>query len=211
MTILVKPCFIDKDNNICAVGYLIEQTIDRDVANKINSRHKYDYVLAMNDKRVDNWILTSGLTKKEFAMIQPAYGPVPVENYNYIEPMYGLSSALIGGVNLSLSTINGIQINNGTTSKFVSKIGIISGAGQVVLGLINFPNEEKTRNLIVTNESQKKLALLNIGIGTSTIILSVWNRWANKKRQEKLTTWNIYSFPTENNENGVAFTLTRKF
>ena len=49
-----KPCFIDKDNTICAVGYLIEQTTSRQVAEEINRKYKYEEVLAMNDKNVDN-------------------------------------------------------------------------------------------------------------------------------------------------------------
>src|SRR5687768_3370958 len=60
-----KPCFIDKDKRICAVGFLIEKTAGRNAAEQINTNHKYDELLAMNDKVVDNWIATSGLTKEE--------------------------------------------------------------------------------------------------------------------------------------------------
>jgi len=94
------PCFIDKDGNICAVGYLVEQTTSRQAADEINSKHKYDELLAMNDETVDNWVLTSGLTKEECAMIQPTYGPTPVYTYNHITPAYGISSSIIGGLNL---------------------------------------------------------------------------------------------------------------
>lgn len=68
------PCFIDKDGRICAVGYLIEQTAGRAVAEKINSQFKYHELLDMNDEMVDSWIASSGLTKEECAMIQPEYG-----------------------------------------------------------------------------------------------------------------------------------------
>jgi len=70
-----KPCFIDKDGAICAVGYLIEKTTSRQVADYINSKHKYDELLTMNNSTVNNWVLTSGLTIEECAMIQPTYGP----------------------------------------------------------------------------------------------------------------------------------------
>lgn len=69
------PCFIDKDGRICAVGYLIEQTAGRAVAEKINDKFKYHEILSMNDDNVDAWIIASGLTKEECAMIQPTYGP----------------------------------------------------------------------------------------------------------------------------------------
>src|SRR5690606_4507495 len=71
------PCFIDGDGRICAVGYLIEQTAGRAVAEEINSRHKYEEVLAMNDPAIDEWVSNSGLTKEECAMIPPTYGYVP--------------------------------------------------------------------------------------------------------------------------------------
>src|SRR5688572_2214568 len=68
-----EPCFIDKDKRICAVGYLIEKTSGRQIAEDINSKHKYDRILAMNNNMVDSWIETSGLSKVECAMIQPTY------------------------------------------------------------------------------------------------------------------------------------------
>jgi hypothetical protein len=199
----LKPCFIDKHGTICAVGYLIEQTTSRQVANEINSKHKYDELLAMNNPTVDNWVLTSGLTKEECAMIQPKYQPD-----NYISPAYGISSSILGGINLSLNTVNGIQIGKGTTNKTVPIIGLISGAGQIAFGSAMFP---KNRIFYYTNESQKTLSMVNIGLGTTTMILSAWNLITNCKPKDKLTTWNIYSFPTQDNNTGMAFSLTRRF
>ena len=69
-----KPCFIDRNNTICAVGYLVEQTAGRKVAEEINRNHQYDFVFEMEDPAVDAWIATSGLSKTECAMIQPDYG-----------------------------------------------------------------------------------------------------------------------------------------
>jgi hypothetical protein len=209
-----KPCFIDKDGTICAVGYLVEQTTGRQVADNINSKHKYDDLLAMNNATVDNWVLTSGLTKEECAMIQPTYRPTPVYTYtyNHITPAYGISSSIISGLNLSLNTVNGIQIGKGTTNKTVPIIGLITGAGQIVLGSAMFPKEETTwGGPYSTNESQKTLSMVNIGLGTTTMILSAWNLIANRKPIDKLTTWNIYSFPIQGNNTGMAFSLTRKF
>ena len=137
------PCFIDKEGNICAVGYLIEQTAGRQTAEEINSKHKYEYLLAMNDPNVDSWIRSSGLTKKECAMIQPTYGPVPTDNY--ISPAYGVSSALVSGLNLSLNTVNGIQISKGANNKTIAILGILSGAGQIAFGAYNFPKEQMSR------------------------------------------------------------------
>lgn len=85
----------------------------------------------MKDQKIDSWIQTSGLTKEECAMIQPAYGPAPTDNY--ISPTYGISSSLLGGLSLSLNTINGIQISKGANSKIVPILGLITGAGQIRL------------------------------------------------------------------------------
>ena len=65
-----RPCFIDKDGTICAVGYLVEQTTGRPTAEAINAAHKYDHVLEMNDPAVDAWVAESGLTAIECAMMQ---------------------------------------------------------------------------------------------------------------------------------------------
>lgn len=206
-----KPCFIDKDGAICAVGYLLEQTTSRQVADEINSKHKYDELLAMNNSNVDNWVLTSGLTKEECAMIQPTYGSTPVYTYNHIPPAYGISSSILGGLNLSLNTINGIQIGNGAPNKTVSIIGLITGAGQITLGSAMFPKENISLGINSTNESQKTLSMINIGLGTTTMILSTWNLITNRRPKDRLTTWNIYSFQTQENNTGMAFALTRKF
>ena len=205
------PCFIDKDGKICAVGYLIEQTEDRQFAEQINNRYKYDKISAMNDHSVDSWIATNGLTKEECAMIQPAYGPTPICTYNHITTAYGISSSVFGVFNLSLNTLNGIQIAKGIHSRAVPVIGLITGAGQITLGAAMFPNEQNGWDGNYTNESQKTLSMVNIGLGISTMILSTWNLITNRKPKENLTTWNIYSFSTENNNNGLAFSLTRKF
>ncbi|OAQ40671.1 hypothetical protein A5893_06945 [Pedobacter psychrophilus] len=206
-----KPCFIDKDGTICAVGYLVEQTTSRQAANDINSKHKYDELLAINNQTVDNWVLTSGLTKEECAMIQPTYGPTPVNSYNYISPAYGISSSIIGGLNLSLNTVNGIQIGKGTTNKTVPIIGLITGAGQIALGSASFPKDMNNWGTNYTNESQKTLSMVNIGLGTTTMILSAWNLITNRKPKDKLTTWNIYGFPTQDNNTKVAFSFKRRF
>jgi hypothetical protein len=68
-----KPCFIDDGGNICAVGYLVEQTAGRAAAEAINARHQYDELLAMDDPTLLAWATKSGFTLTELAMIQPTY------------------------------------------------------------------------------------------------------------------------------------------
>jgi hypothetical protein len=208
-----KPCFIDVDGNICAVGYLIEQTASRKVAEDISRKYKYYELLAMNDKAVDNWVATSGLTKEECAMIQPTYGPPP--SPNHITPEYGISSAIITGLNLSFNTVNGIQIGRGAKNT-VPIIGLITGAVQTAMGAAMFPKASKVQapfvgEFINTNESQKTLSMVNIGLGTTTMILSAWNLITNRKPKDKSTTWNIYKYPTQGKNTGFAVNMTKRF
>lgn len=169
----------------------------------------------MNDQTVDNWILLSGFTKEECAMIQPNYEEAPstyVSSYNYIKPVYSISSSIIGGLNLSLNTINGIQMGKGLNNKTVPKIGLLTGAGQIALGAAMFPREARAiGGTKYTNENQKMLGMVNIGLGTTTMILSAWNLISNSKPKDKLTSWDIHSFPAQNNNTGLAFSLTQKF
>lgn len=212
-----KPCFIDKDNTICAVGYLIEQTAGRETAENINRKHKYDELLAMNDETVDMWVASSGLTKEECAMIQPTYGPPPPQpdptySYNHISKSYGVSTSVLSGVNLSLNALNGIQIIKGANGKAIPVVGLLTGIGQIVLGASNFPEETiNWDGMNTTNEKQRTISMINIGLGTTSVILSAWNLITNRQQKNKRTSWNIYSFPTQDNNTGVAFSLTRKF
>jgi hypothetical protein len=72
------PVFIDDAGTICAVGYLIEQTAGRPVAEKIAAEHRYSYLeeIAAAMPEVRDWVAASGLTLEELSLIQPGYeGP----------------------------------------------------------------------------------------------------------------------------------------
>ncbi|HET9991097.1 MAG TPA: hypothetical protein VFQ65_21340 [Kofleriaceae bacterium] len=72
------PVFIDDDGTICAVGYLIEQSAGRAVADKIAASHRYSYIeeIAKAMPEVRQWVEQSGFTLEELGSIQPGYeGP----------------------------------------------------------------------------------------------------------------------------------------
>ncbi|MBI1807454.1 MAG: hypothetical protein HYR76_10440 [Ignavibacteria bacterium] len=204
------PCFIDKDGRICAVGYLIERSVGRSAAERVNSKYKYEKILAMNDDAVRSWIATTGLSTEECAWIQPTYGYVNPKDYNYITPAYGISSSILGATNLSLSTVNVIQMVQGSKKKAVPIIGLVTGAGQIMLGASMMPEETRV-NGYPTNESQKVLSIVNIGLGITTMILSTWNLVATPEYDDKNIGWNIHGFPTPNGNVGLAFSLSRRF
>ncbi|HEX5051389.1 MAG TPA: hypothetical protein VFZ65_06425 [Planctomycetota bacterium] len=68
-----RPCFIDRDGRMCAVGYLVEQSAGRELAEAINARFQYSRIVEMRDERLDAWARGSGLTVEELATIQPGY------------------------------------------------------------------------------------------------------------------------------------------
>ena len=70
-----RPCFVDEDKTICAVGYLVEQTAGKELVQQINKWYQYDYILDMDLPALDKWIKEYGFSKTEIATIQPNYGP----------------------------------------------------------------------------------------------------------------------------------------
>jgi hypothetical protein len=72
------PVFIDEEKTICAVGYLIERTVGRDVAERVAATHRYSYLeeIATAMPEIADWVKTSGFTLDELSTIQPGYeGP----------------------------------------------------------------------------------------------------------------------------------------
>lgn len=204
-----KPCFIDKDNRLCAVGYLVEKTAGRRAAENINRKYKYNEIFTMNDTSLDDWIANSGLTKEECAMIQPQYGYIPTPTENHISSSYGISSSAFCGINFSLNVLNALQMLKGTTGKMVPAIGLITGAGQVVLGVAAFPKDGNSFNGRPANESKKTLSMVNIGIGTTTMLLSAWNLIQKKKKTERSSTINLYSLPAGGSKMNVGLSFTK--
>jgi hypothetical protein len=77
------PVFIDEEGTICAVGYLIESTVGRELPEKIARSHRYDFIedIAQDMPEVQQWIADSGLTLDEIQTIQPAYDEPPVNEW----------------------------------------------------------------------------------------------------------------------------------
>lgn len=70
-----RPCFIDADGRLCAVGYLVAKTAGLHIAEAINRDYQYAYINEMELEVLDSWMAAQGLTLRECAMIQPAYEP----------------------------------------------------------------------------------------------------------------------------------------
>ncbi len=78
-----QPYFIDYKGVHCAVGYLMQQSGDEELAQKIKQEHNYDYVKDIKTNGVFEWAQKNGFTVEELKWIQPAYPQ------NYFDSIYG--------------------------------------------------------------------------------------------------------------------------
>lgn len=91
----------------------------------------------------------------------------------------------------------------------VPLIGIAGGVGQIIYGYANLPEEG---NGYSTNGSEKMLSFFNIGLGTTSILMSTWNLLStSKKPKDQRTSWNLFSVPGVGNQNIVGLRVTRRF
>lgn len=102
-----RPCFIDSEGRLCAVGYLIAESAGLKLAQKINSRYQYAYLSEMHMPEIETWLQQSGLTKREAAMIQPTYGFVEPH------PTTPLTKAVVAGDEsaVKLILLSGVNAN----------------------------------------------------------------------------------------------------
>ncbi len=68
------PIFIDEAGTHCAVGALMVDSGNDNLAQSINNDNPFVLIEELEDSRVSEWLDTAGLTKKEAALIQPGYG-----------------------------------------------------------------------------------------------------------------------------------------
>lgn len=212
-----RPAFIDIDGNICAVGYLVEQTRGRAVAEALNSKYKYAFIPEIDDPIFKKWVNESGFTIKELAMIQPMYGPPPPEervettNSNHVERSYGIGTTLLLSANALYFTnksenpwlFNKPQINHW--------FGLMSGAGSIVLGTLNLDNTQTDTDTICgfgscwettrkrTNDLRSGISMANIGVGLVNVVRSLHHLLRNDQpepRQFSKTQLNVTHLST---------------
>lgn len=204
-----QPCFIDRAGRICAVGYLVAQTAGRPVAELVNQRHQYDEVLAMHDATLDEWVAGSGLSLRECAMIQPAYGGPTT-----IEPAYGISSAALSGANVAALLLNRpAALPAGRAGRLLPAVAVLTGTAQAALGVVNYPRQDGYS--IYQNEpkeSKKILSMTNIGLGTATLLLGAWNLLHQPApAASPRTSWSVGPAPAAPGQSGGAsLYLTRR-
>lgn len=213
-----RSCFIDRHGNICAVGYLIEKTVKRSVAEKINGKYQYEYITDMNDPVIARWANAFGLTIEECAMIQPTYGPAPDPyisdiRHHPINASQGVASSIIGGVNAALLMTNLSGSSRGMGNTF-ARAGIFTGVAQIIFGAATLKKDHiHSTYWSAYRDSYKArntLSYVNIATGAATVMTSVVNMAINRKAKRRKNTLNLYSSPGMNKNLDVGFAFVKR-
>jgi hypothetical protein len=196
------PCFIDKNGRICAVGYLVEHTAGRTAAEAINRSHQYDQLLDIKNEQLTAWVTASGLSAEECAMIQPAYGPEPMSN-NYI-----VKTGLASGFNGAMCALNLVQINQRSKDCAIPIIGLATGITGIVIGVTERPGSINYFPGPADN-FKHGMSITNIGLGSCTMILSLYNLLNKTPTSNKVIAWHVYALPNNGQPNfGFSFKKT---
>jgi hypothetical protein len=113
-----------------------------------------------------------------------------------IEKSYGISSGLLGGVNMAFSALNlSGKLNN---NKVLPYIGLLTGTAEIAIGIANIKKDEISYfidggQISKSYKAQNNLSYLNIAMGTSTLITSAVNLYLNRKIKDKRTSVNLNS------------------
>ena len=203
-----KPCFIDRDGRICAVGYLVERSASRTLAEQINVMHQYDEIEEMDSEMVTEWVAESGLTREEVAMIQPTYYTSGVVHFSR-------QSLVYSGINVGFLTLNSIDLFNRRKRVWASIAGITTGALQVYSGFNNIPGEIERDYLANYYEEyliqKQRYIAANIAVGTTTLLVSASGLIFNRKRKNKNISWNLYGAPQFDHTFEMGFHFSRRF
>ncbi|MEX2633679.1 MAG: hypothetical protein WD267_06575 [Balneolales bacterium] len=184
-----RPTFISDNGNICAVGYLVEQSAGRAMAEQINNHYKYSYITAIDDPAFLDWVEESGFSVEELAMIQPGYESVREvhQNNNHLEAPYIATS----GVTLTANALYWSQeitdytpLHNNNVRQWA---GLAIGTGSVLFGTLNVNTKSRwqvteqsgmwyiTTKYVETNHLKTVLSSGHIIAGTATLLRSAWN------------------------------------
>ncbi len=156
-----QPVFIDEYGTYCAVGWLMAQSGNAELANKINSANPYVLVEELNSDEAKNWLQQSGLSQTEASLIQPSYGyDIERTSYSLLEWAAGLLSLILMtlitvsvGVLIYVIARRQSPIKNKRLKVDLAILGVIIGV--LCMKFLPLPGPVDTFHL-VTNDSFNK-------------------------------------------------------
>ncbi len=185
---LRRPTFISKNGNICAVGYLVEQSAGRVLAEDINKTYKYSYIKDIDAPAFLKWAAASGFTIRELAMIQPSYHNVKEVREN--NDRLGTSYSIASGALITANTAYWAQdlsdshlFSNPQTTYWT---GLAVGAGTMLVGTLNLDNVTRTYDTgsnghwswtnthTETNHLRTGVSAGHVVVGMATFMRSAW-------------------------------------
>lgn len=199
-----RPVFIDRDGNLCAVGYLIAKTEGLKTAQKINNKHKFDYINDIDGALIDKWLTENGLSKKEAAMIQPMYGSGTSKKTitnNNIELEYAIGSSLLAGAQISTTVYSKLSSTSIQNTRRISAINTAMGLTSLTLGIINVDNSYTEVRVVedvpiicmicydryettYKNPARTKFSIANIVIGAASATFNGIRFFRAQQREE---------------------------
>lgn len=213
-----KPCFRDKHDQICAVGYLVQQTGHEDVVKSIEATENYSTIYEMTNPELLEWVKLSGLTLEECAMIQPTYNSYYVPNPDYIPADYAISSSALTGIGFSTSLISMVNLKTPSKNGWIAPtIGIASGVGQITLGALNYNRNNCSNDWYcyypTVQKRHQNLSMFNIAFGTFTTAFNTYaliQQIRGKKKRNDLS-WNVFGYQSPSKDVTLGFNLIKRF
>ncbi len=129
-----SPVFIDRAGNICAVGYLIERSVGRGLAEQIAAAHRTSFLegIAAAEPAVRDWVAASGFTLDELATIQPAYQEPAIETWKIWAEKYRPDGAYVVDAITGTGTFENRHMEGAW--KVIDDAGITVGSGAMTHG-----------------------------------------------------------------------------
>lgn len=147
-------------------------------------------------------------------LISQSISAQKIESSGSVGPVYGVGSAVAGGINLVVNVATIVQLSKLEGHKGLPALGLISGAAQITIGALN--RQDKTPvvypyYVTYINKQQQNLTYFNVGFGSLTVLLSVINLIANKQHEQRSISWNAESFQTSGSSMGFGVSLKKRF
>jgi Secretion system C-terminal sorting domain len=116
-----NPVFIDDKGTHCAVGYLLQQSGNEQLAQLVNATQRFAYIKEIKNTKLLEWAYENGFTINELAWIQPGYAAsTPMEKI--AEGVNGTVRSIVA-VDANTYIIGGdftTEIKNNTTCNHIA-------------------------------------------------------------------------------------------
>lgn len=191
-----QPCFIDDRGIPCAVAYLISATAGSEVAAQINSQHRFEYILDMNEPIIEKWAQEYGFTLYELAMIQPTYSYIKTPIVEPIEPIdleLPRIMVLEGQIRTLKDRNTGLQKELEDAKNTIDEMNsLLDEKEQIILETRAELSEEQEKNILLQEEQEvlnkkvikkKRWNIALAGVATSLTSITVF-QWIKIRKSE---------------------------